>query len=141
MIVIFLFSSCASSTQLATGEEIVSMPRFTYCKDEPPNLIAQDKCARFEMGLYINKKLAEFNTQYNIGGFTDDFVITMKIKENGEMTDVEAHKGTDKDLNRVMVQIFKAMDNWVPAEVASGKKVEVRLAIPITIVRGKIIPQ
>lgn len=93
------------------------------------------------MGLYINKKLAEYNTQYNIGGFTDDFVITMKIKENGEIADVEAHKGTDKDLIRLMIQIFNSMDNWVPAENAGGKKVGVRLAIPITIVRGKIIPQ
>lgn len=117
------------------------MPRFTNCKDEPQNTIAQDKCARAEMSLYINKKMVGYAHEYNIGGFTDDFVMTFKVESSGELEDIEAHKGTDEELKRLMIQIFKSMDNWLPAETESGKKIGVRLAVPVTIVRGKIIPQ
>jgi hypothetical protein len=134
-----LLASCAS-TKKTSKSGIASMPRFTNCKEEPNNIIAQDKCARNEMGNYINEKFGEYAGQYNIGGFTDYFVITFKVRGNGELIDIEAHKGTDKDLKRVMIQIFKAMKNWVPAYNVDGKTVSVRLAIPITILKGKIIP-
>jgi hypothetical protein len=139
LLLVILLASCAS-TKETSKSEIASMPRFTFCKEEPNNTIAQDKCSRNEMGIYINEKLVEYSGQYNIGGFTDDFVITFKVRSNGELIDIEAHKGTDKDLKRVMIQIFKAMKSWVPAYNVDGKTVSVRLAIPITIVRGKIIP-
>jgi PBP1b-binding outer membrane lipoprotein LpoB len=140
LFLIFIVSACSTPQEVNHGE-IVVMPRFTHCKNEPQNIIAQDQCSRKEMNIYINNKLADYSNQYNVGGFTDDFVITFKVRSNGELIDLEAHKGTDKDLKQVMLQIFKSMDNWVPAQTASGSKAAVRLAIPVTIVRGKMIPQ
>ena len=63
-------------------------------------------------------------------GIVGRVVVSLTINENGQVTDPEILRSSEKDLDKEAIRIVKSMPRWIPGE-HKGKKVKVRFTLPI----------
>ena len=54
------------------------------------------------------------------------------IEEDGRITNASVDKPIDPDLDREALRVIKNMPKWSPAMMSNGRKVRIRMSIPIT---------
>ena len=81
-------------------------------------------------------RFVQKNLDYKIDEiFVSTVYIEFVIEPDGRITNIGIVYGRNEDLNNAMIEVFKIMPNWKPAE-CNGIKVAYHMVLPITIKLG-----
>jgi len=114
-------------------------------EEEPPVLeklfINSDKQPSFPGGeeklyQYLGTKIT-YPKEAEEKGISGRVFVQFVIEKDGNMTDVKVVKGIGGGCDKEAIRVVKAMPNWIPG-TQRGKKVRVRIKLPINFKIGKI---
>lgn len=113
--------NCIYKIDSATGN------RIYIISDVEPKFSGSD----MEMYRFIQS-----NLNYQINEiFVSMVVIEFVIESDGRINNIAIVHGQNEDLNNAMIEVFKKMPNWTPAQ-CNGVPIAFHMVLPITVKQG-----